>query len=79
MGSPIFAGRETGMDSASVNALRLAGASILGKTVTTEFAFMVTGPTTNPFRPGVARPEARPAGLRPPWAPAWCPRHWVTR
>ena len=52
MGSPIFAGRETGMDSASVNALRLAGASILGKTVTTEFAFMVTGPTTNPFDPG---------------------------
>ncbi len=49
LGSPIFAGRETKMDSASVNALRLAGASIVGKTVTTEFAFMVPGPTTNPF------------------------------
>lgn len=49
LGSPIFAGRETGMDSASVNALRLAGALIVGKTVTTEFAFMVPGPTTNPY------------------------------
>tara|TARA_B100000959_G_C14897549_1_gene589418 strand:- start:161 stop:1225 length:1065 start_codon:yes stop_codon:yes gene_type:complete len=37
------------MDSASVDALRLAGAIILGKTVTTEFAFMLPGPTTNPF------------------------------
>lgn len=51
LGSPIFKGRRTNMDSASVNALRLAGAIILGKTVTTEFAFMVPGPTTNPFDP----------------------------
>jgi len=49
LGSPIFAGRQTGMDSASVNALRLAGAAVVGKTVTTEFAFMVPGPTTNPY------------------------------
>ena len=51
-GSPIFKDHHTGMDSASVNALRLAGASIVGKTVTTEFAFMVPGPTTNPYAPG---------------------------
>ena len=51
LGSPIFAGRETGLDSASVDALRRAGAIIVGKTVTTEFAFMVPGPTTNPFDP----------------------------
>ncbi|GIT53789.1 MAG: hypothetical protein Ct9H300mP16_09490 [Pseudomonadota bacterium] len=43
LGSPIFKDRQTGIDSASVNALRLAGAVILGKTVTTEFAFMVRG------------------------------------
>ena len=49
LGSPIFESRNTGMDSASVNALRLAGAVIAGKTVTTEFAFMVPGPTTNPY------------------------------
>lgn len=52
LGSPIFAGRQTGMDSASVNALRLAGAAVVGKTVTTEFAFMVPGPTTNPYCEG---------------------------
>ncbi len=52
LGSPIFAGRETRIDSASVDALRRAGAVILGKTVTTEFAFMVPGPTTNPFDAG---------------------------
>jgi Asp-tRNA(Asn)/Glu-tRNA(Gln) amidotransferase A subunit family amidase len=49
LGSPIFEGRHTHMDSASVNALRRAGASIVGKTVTTEFAFVEPGPTTNPF------------------------------
>ena len=49
LGSPIFKNRETGVDSASVEALRSAGAIILGKTVTTEFAFMSPGPTTNPF------------------------------
>src|SRR5262249_27347615 len=38
-GSPIWAGFETRRDSASVQALREAGAVILGKTVTTEFAF----------------------------------------
>ena len=49
LGSPIFKDHHTGIDSASVNALRLAGATIVGKTVTTEFAFMVPGPTTNPY------------------------------
>lgn len=51
LGSPIYEGRHTNMDSASVNALRLAGAVIVGKTVTTEFAFVTPGPTTNPFDP----------------------------
>ena len=48
-GSPIFENHETGFDSASVDALRRAGAVILGKTVTTEFAFVKPGPTRNPF------------------------------
>jgi len=51
MGSPLYAGRTTGEDSASVQALRLAGAVILGKTVTTELGFSHPGPTTNPFDP----------------------------
>jgi len=37
-GSPIFEGVETGRDAACVQALRAAGAVILGKTTTTEFA-----------------------------------------
>ena len=37
-GSPLFEGHETRRDSASVHALREAGAIIIGKTTTTEFA-----------------------------------------
>ncbi|MEM7059435.1 MAG: amidase [Pseudomonadota bacterium] len=48
-GSPIFAGNETGRDSALIAGLRQAGAVILGKTVSTEFAFYNPGPTRNPF------------------------------
>jgi Asp-tRNA(Asn)/Glu-tRNA(Gln) amidotransferase A subunit family amidase len=48
MGSPLFAGVRSGRDAASVKALRQAGAVILGKTVTTEFAASVPGPTRNP-------------------------------
>ncbi|GHD43041.1 amidase [Thalassobaculum fulvum] len=51
MGSPLYAGRTTGEDSACVQALRLAGALVLGKTVTTELGFSHPGPTTNPFDP----------------------------
>lgn len=51
MGSPLYAGRQTGEDSACVQALRLAGAVVLGKTVTTELGFSHPGPTTNPFDP----------------------------
>ncbi len=51
MGSPLYAGRQTGEDSACVQALRLAGAVVVGKTVTTELGFSHPGPTTNPFDP----------------------------
>lgn len=50
-GSPIFAGKHSGRDSAAAWALRRAGAVIVGKAVTTEFADMVAGPTTNPHDP----------------------------
>jgi Asp-tRNA(Asn)/Glu-tRNA(Gln) amidotransferase A subunit family amidase len=49
MGSPLFTGWQSGRDSASVTALRQAGAVIVGKTVTTEFAASVPGPTRNPW------------------------------
>jgi Asp-tRNA(Asn)/Glu-tRNA(Gln) amidotransferase A subunit family amidase len=48
-GSALFAGHKTGFDSASVRALREAGAVILAKTVTTEFAATEPGPTRNPW------------------------------
>ncbi len=49
MGSPLFEGWSPGFDSASVHALREAGAIIVGKTVTTEFAATRPGPTRNPY------------------------------
>ena len=51
MNSPIFKGWRPKYDAACVVALKQGGAVILGKTVTTEFAFDRSGPTTNPFDP----------------------------
>ena len=49
MGSPLFDGWRSQKDSASVRALRDAGAVILGKTVTTEFAASEPRGTRNPW------------------------------
>jgi Asp-tRNA(Asn)/Glu-tRNA(Gln) amidotransferase A subunit family amidase len=51
MGSPLFDGWRSNRDAASVFALREAGAVIVGKTVTTEFAATEPGPTRNPWDP----------------------------
>ena len=48
-GSPLFAGWQGGRDSAAVAALREAGAVIVGKTVTTEFAATHPRGTRNPW------------------------------
>jgi Asp-tRNA(Asn)/Glu-tRNA(Gln) amidotransferase A subunit family amidase len=48
-GSPLFVGCHTGRDAASVAALREAGAVILGKVVTTEFASTEPRGTRNPW------------------------------
>ncbi|MFQ5399725.1 MAG: amidase [Anaerolineae bacterium] len=40
-----------GPEADSVTALRQAGALVLGKTVTTEFAYFAPGPTRNPHHP----------------------------
>ena len=50
-GSPIWAGHRPRSDAACVALGRRAGAVILGKTVTTEFATRHPGPTTNPANP----------------------------
>ena len=47
-GSPLFAGWRSERDAASVAALREAGAVVLGKTVTTEFAATEPRGTRNP-------------------------------
>ncbi|HEV2302941.1 MAG TPA: amidase [Stellaceae bacterium] len=50
MGSPLYAGWRSGRDAASARALREAGAAVLGKTVTTEFAASEPlGDTRNPW------------------------------
>jgi amidase len=49
MGSPIYAGRQPQTDASCVALTRAAGAIMLGKTVTTEFAGSFPGPTTNPY------------------------------
>lgn len=50
-GSAVFAGRRPVTDSTIVKLLRDAGAVILGKTVTTEFALSAAGKTRNPHNP----------------------------
>lgn len=47
-GSRVPPNELAGPESTAVSALRCAGALILGKTVTTEFAYFAPGPTRNP-------------------------------
>ena len=48
-GSPIYAGHRPRSDAACVTVLRNAGAVIMGKTVTAEFAMTTPGKTRNPL------------------------------
>jgi Asp-tRNA(Asn)/Glu-tRNA(Gln) amidotransferase A subunit family amidase len=49
LGSPIYGRRQPSWDAACVAACRAAGAIVLGKTVTTEFAYFHPGKTRNPL------------------------------
>ena len=51
-GSVLHAGRTPSRDAAVVTRLREAGAIVMGKTVTTEFATRTPGKTRNPHDPG---------------------------
>ena len=51
LGSPLWTGRTPRRDAAVVARLRAAGAVIMGKTVTTEYAYYQPGKTTNPHDP----------------------------
>ena len=63
-GSALWAGRTPRRDAAAVARLRAAGAVILGKTVTTEYAYFNPGKTQEPAQPRrtrrADRPQARP-------------------
>jgi Asp-tRNA(Asn)/Glu-tRNA(Gln) amidotransferase A subunit family amidase len=48
LGSPLWAGRTPRRDAVAVASLRAAGAVIMGKTVTTEYAYFHPGKTRNP-------------------------------
>src|SRR5438105_15879843 len=50
-GSVLHAGRTPSRDATVVSMLRAAGAVIMGKTVTTEFAYFSPGKTRNPHNP----------------------------
>ena len=50
-GSPIYRGHQPAADAACVALARAAGAIVLGKTVTTEFATFTPGKTANPHNP----------------------------
>jgi len=47
-GSPLYKGRVGNEDAAIIRELRSRGAVLLGKTVTTAFAYRTPGPTRNP-------------------------------
>ena len=51
-GSNVPAEAIQGDEAESVTRLKQAGALVLGKTVTTEFAYFAPGPTRNPYNPG---------------------------
>ncbi len=51
-GSPIYAGCRPGFTASAATLPRAAGAVLLGKTVTTEFANRHPGPTSNPHNSG---------------------------
>jgi Asp-tRNA(Asn)/Glu-tRNA(Gln) amidotransferase A subunit family amidase len=51
-GSPIYVGCRPANDASAASLPRAAGGILLGKTVSTEFANVHPGPTTNPHDPG---------------------------
>jgi Asp-tRNA(Asn)/Glu-tRNA(Gln) amidotransferase A subunit family amidase len=57
-GSPVYASHQPVSDAACVAQSRAAGAIIIGKTVTTEFATYQSGPTANPRMPRTAGDSA---------------------
>ena len=78
MGSPIFADNIPDRDSAIVARLREAGAVILGKTETTEFAYLDPGPTMNPWNTAYT-PGGSSSGSAAAVAAMMCPLAFGTQ
>ncbi|MCX8132372.1 MAG: amidase [Roseococcus sp.] len=72
MGCAAYAGHFPRRDSALVQALKQAGAIILGKTVTTELGQSEPGPTVNPFDPA-RTPGGSSSGSAAAVAAGFCP------
>lgn len=51
-GSPIYSGHQPSTEAAMVGIIRRAGGLVVGKSVTTEFAYLQPAPTLNPVAPG---------------------------
>jgi Asp-tRNA(Asn)/Glu-tRNA(Gln) amidotransferase A subunit family amidase len=51
-GSPIYSGHQPSTEAAMVAIVREAGGLVVGKSVTTEFAYLQPSPTLNPAAPG---------------------------
>ena len=51
-GSPIYSGHQPSTEAAMVGIIRSAGGLVIGKSVTTEFAYLQPAPTLNPAAPG---------------------------
>lgn len=51
-GSPIYSGHQPSTEAAMVGVIRHAGGLVIGKSVTTEFAYLQPAPTLNPAAPG---------------------------
>jgi Asp-tRNA(Asn)/Glu-tRNA(Gln) amidotransferase A subunit family amidase len=51
-GSPIYSGHQPSTEAAMVGIIRRAGGLVIGKTVTTEFAYLQPAATLNPAAPG---------------------------
>ena len=78
MGSPIFDGYVPTRSAAIVSHVEAAGAFVLGKTVTTEFAYFHPGkPLTHGTRP--IRRAGPPAARRQPWPWVFCPGRLAPR
>ena len=78
MGSPIYADHVPDRDAVIVTKLREAGAVILGKTETTEFAYLDPAPTRNPWNTGHT-PGGSSSGSAAAVAAKMCPLAFGTQ